>query len=114
LKVIVGTESYAETKNDGIDLSSLETTLRGPYPNPFDREATIEYVLSSSQEVTIEIYDVLGRRIRTLVDGQKEAGRHTIQWNGESRYGTEVGSGMYFCRMRAADETVTKKIVRVR
>ena len=92
----------------------METTLRGPYPNPFDQKPMHEYVLSESQEVTIEIYDVLGRRIRTLVDGQKEAGRHTIQWNGGSRYETEIGSGMYFCRMRAADETVTKKMVRVR
>jgi hypothetical protein len=113
LKAIIGTRDYAKTESD-IDLSSLETTLRAPYPNPFDREATIEYVLSTPQKVTIEIYDVLGRRIRTLVDEQQAAGVHTLTWNGESRYGTAVGSGMYFCRMRAGDATATKKIVRVR
>ena len=103
-----------KTEDEGIGLSSLTTTLRGPYPNPFNRQSTTEYVLSESQHVTIELYDVLGRRIRTLVNAWKETGLHTIRWNGQNRYGQEVGSGVYFCRMRAEGTTKTRKIVRVR
>ena len=114
LKVITGTPAYASAHSDGVDLADLETTLRSSYPNPFTDEATIEYVLSEEQPVTITVYNVLGQRVRTLVDAPRTPGVHRLTWDGTNRYGTKVGSGVYFYRMEAGDVTETQKMVLVR
>jgi hypothetical protein len=115
LRVILGTEAYAKQKNAGVPLTNYETALRGNAPNPFDEETTLTYTLGSEREVTVALYDVLGRRVRTLVDGEtREAGLHRTRWRGENPYGEPVGSGVYFVRMEAGDFTATQKVVLVR
>ncbi len=114
LKAIVGTRGYAEAESEGIDLDGFETELRGASPNPFAERATVEYVLSEAGKVTIEVYDVLGRRVQTLVDGKRESGGHRVRWDGTSRQGVPVGSGVYFVRLQAGEKTQTNKLVRVR
>jgi hypothetical protein len=115
LKVIVGTEGFAEQKSEGIGLEVFKNELRGNYPNPFGEETTLAYTLKGKRAVTIEIYDVLGRRVRTLLkEKEQEAGLHRLQWEGENRYGTPVGSGVYFYRIEAGDFRETRKMVVVR
>lgn len=115
LKVIVGTEGYAKEKSEGIELTTFKNELRGNYPNPFSKQTTIAYTLEKKQEVTVEVYNVLGQRVRTLVRGKKQAaGLHEVAWEGESRYGTPVGSGVYFYRIRAEGFQETRKMVLVR
>jgi hypothetical protein len=114
LKVLLGTRAYAQKESGDVSLSALETDLRGSYPNPFEETATIEYVLSEERDVTLEIYNVLGQRVRTLVRKKQERGLHRVSWNGENRYGTRVGSGVYFCRIEAGRFTATQKMVLVR
>ena len=114
LKVIVGTKTYARQHSEDVPLHRYETTLRGNYPNPFGEETTLEYTLSKKQKVTIEVYNVLGQRVRTLVRGTKDAGLHRIRWEGENRYGEPVGSGVYFYRLEAGSVTTTRKMVLVR
>jgi hypothetical protein len=114
LKVMVGTEAYADQHSEGISVEAFANELRENYPNPFGQQTRIEYVLSSEQEVTVEVYNVLGQRVRTLVDGREKAGLHAITWRGENRYGTPVGSGVYFYRIEAEDFTETRKMVMVR
>ncbi len=114
LRVIVGTERYAAQESKGVALSGYEDDLRGNYPNPFEQTTTLEYTLSEKHAVTLTVYDVLGRRVQTLVDDKKEAGLHTVQWKGQNRYGTPVGSGVYFVRMEAGTMRETQKVVRVR
>ena len=114
LKVIVGTNAYAEQNSEGIPTEQFENDLRGNYPNPFSSETTIKYALDSEQEVTIQVFNILGQQVRTLVDGKKKAGQHTIQWDGNSRYGEPLGSGMYFYRIETDEFTETRKMVLVR
>jgi hypothetical protein len=114
LKVIVGTNAYAEQNSEGIPTEQFENDLRGNYPNPFSSETTIKYALESEQEVTIQVFNILGQQVRTLVDGKKKAGQHTIQWDGNSRYGESLGSGMYFYRIETDEFTETRKMVLVR
>ena len=114
LTVIVGTEAYADQASGSIALESLTTTLRGSYPNPFSEEATIAYVLSSRRPVRIDIYNILGQKVETLVDASQPAGRHQIAWDGTNRYGQKVGSGVYFYRLEAGGVTQTRKMVLVR
>ena len=115
LKVIVGTRDYAESESGTVALGTFENELRGNAPNPFGGETRIAYTLAKGQEVTVEVYDVLGRRVRTLVKGKEQkAGLHRVQWVGENRYGEPVGSGVYFVRIRADGFTETQKMVLVR
>jgi len=116
LKVIVGTEAYAEAESEGLDLDTFTDALRGNYPNPFEDETTIAYTLKTRREaVTVAIYDVLGRRINTLTEGAKRsAGLHRVQWGGTNQQGRPVGSGVYFYRVKAEGFQKTRKMVLVR
>jgi hypothetical protein len=114
LQVIVGTESFAKQKSEGVSLSIDETTLRTNAPNPFTEATTISYQLADRQEVTIAIYDLLGRRVETLVDGPQEPGVHRTTWRATDSNGQTLASGVYFCRMKAGSYTGTQKLVLVR
>lgn len=83
-----------------------EFALIGGYPNPFNARVTIQYALPIQSQVTIEIYDLLGRRIETIVNGMKQAGYHQVSWNAENN-----STGVYFYRINAGDFTDTKKLV---
>jgi hypothetical protein len=83
--------------------------LRANYPNPAHHRTTIEYALPEQAPVTLRLYDVLGRRVATVVNETKEAGRHTVQVQA-----TELSSGVYFYRLRAGDFTKTRRMVIVR
>lgn len=76
------------------------------YPNPFNASTTIEYSLPEEAVVTIQIYDILGRRIETLVSGKQPAGTHTIVWEA-----ADVPSGVYFYRIEAGKYSQTQKCV---
>jgi len=114
LKVIVGEENYADRKSEGITKRGYEDNLQSNYPNPFEEATTLRYSLSEKRSVTLEVYNVLGQRVRTLVNEKKEAGLHQVQWEGENRYGKQVSSGVYFVQLRAGAVQKTQKVVLVR
>ena len=114
LRVIVGTEAFAEAKSDGTPLTIEETKLRANAPNPFTNATTIAYQLAESQDVTVAVYDLLGRRVQTLVDGSREQGVHQIEWRAQTPAGQPLASGVYFLRMRAGSYTGSQKMVVVR
>ena len=80
------------------------------YPNPFNPETQIDYALPMGIKVNLEIYDLLGQRVRTLVDGYQEAGNKTVIWDGSDETGQKVSSGIYFYKMQAGDFVETKKM----
>lgn len=91
--------------------------LHQNYPNPFNPSTTIEFNVSQSAayvRVKLEIYDLRGRLINTLVDGVKEPGRYTVQWDGEDAHGASVGSGIYLCRIAAGDFKSTRKLILIK
>ena len=114
LRVIVGTEAFAEQTSGGTSLAVEETTLRTNAPNPFTEATTLSDQLAERQEVTIAIYDLLGRRVETLVDGPREAGVHRTTWRATGSGGQSLASGVYFCRMEAGSYAGTQKLVLVR
>jgi hypothetical protein len=81
------------------------------YPNPFNPETRIEFSLPRAGQVDLSIYDVLGRKVRTLVFGPMEAGRHSTTWNGRDDNGSTTASGVYFYRLQADAEVFTRKMV---
>ncbi len=85
--------------------------LEQNYPNPFNPTTTIAYELPRSAQVRIEIFNMLGQRIRTLIDRKMNAGRYSVVWKGEDDLGNPVATGMYFYRMEAADLTFVRKLL---
>lgn len=89
-------------------------TLYQNYPNPFNPSTTITYTLPRETAVALDIYDVSGRKITCLVREKQSPGLHELRWDGCDMKGNSVGSGVYFCRLSAGKQTVTRKIVLVR
>ena len=89
----------------------LTFELAPNYPNPFNPETTIRYQVARSVKVNITIYNVLGQKVRTLVDAARPAGAHRIVWNGKDERGVSVPTGMYFYRMRAGDFVQVRKML---
>jgi len=81
------------------------------YPNPFNPETTIEYVVPSDGPVSLTVFDTRGRQVRVLVDERKPAGRHAVSWDGRDDDGHPLASGVYFHRFEAAGETRVGKMV---
>jgi len=81
-------------------------------PNPFRDRTVIGFdVPSSGGAVRIEIFDVAGRHVRTLVDGPASPGRQVVAWDGRDDRGNTVGHGIYLCRMNAPQYSRTSKLV---
>jgi hypothetical protein len=85
--------------------------LQQNYPNPFNAGTTIRFALPRAVPVELAIFDLTGRRLRTLVTGRMAAGSHTVQWAGLSDAGRQVGSGVYLCRLRAGDYVSTRRLL---
>tara|TARA_B100000315_G_scaffold252376_1_gene289031 strand:- start:3449 stop:6391 length:2943 start_codon:yes stop_codon:yes gene_type:complete len=81
------------------------------YPNPFNMEATIEFSLSMKEKVTLVIYDILGREIKTLLNNQILDGSHSVIWNGLTNADKPVGTGVYLYRLSAGNQFRTGKMV---
>ncbi len=84
-------------------------------PNPFNPKTTIRYeVPAGGCDVTVEVYDVSGRLVRTLVDGFEPEGRREVVWDGTDDSGRELGSGVYFYRLVTPETDVTRKMLLVK
>jgi len=97
-----------------IVLPSKPTTLYQNYPNPFNPSTSIAFYLPVQQRVELIIYDVNGAKVRTVVDGIKPVGKHVLSWNGRNDAGVQVSSGVYWYRLKAGKEVITKKLVVIR
>ena len=100
----------------GGDVNDLEvpvvaTALHNNYPNPFNPETTISYSVKETGPVTIDVYNVKGQLVKTLVKGIQEPGNHTIVWNGTDNNGRAVSSGVYYYKMNAGKYSSTKKMI---
>jgi len=85
------------------------TELHQSYPNPFNATTNISYSLAEAGNVTLEVYDLSGRLVATLVEGQMEAGEHVVSWDASA-----VSSGVYFYKLTAGDYTKTKRMMLVK
>jgi agmatine deiminase len=109
------------TFNTGVGRATAATTpimpvaLEQNHPNPFNPSTTIRYYLPERDVVTLSVYDVLGREVCRLVNGQEvSAGMHTIQWTGRDASGNQVSSGVYFYRLQTSLASITRKMVLLR
>lgn len=109
---IVGIEEPGETEGPTLVKSY---SLGQNYPNPFNPQTTISYDIPAARgkgvHVRLSVYDIRGRMVKTLVDGHRTPGRHSVQWDGQDDRGVSLGSGVYFYRLEAGDFVQTRKLV---
>jgi len=102
---LTGEASLAEGSGE-IQLLPTEFGLSQNYPNPFNPETNIHYGLPEAAEVSLQIFNIRGQLVRTLVDEFKPAGFYTLRWDGKDATGISVPSGPYFYRIQAGDKFV--------
>ncbi len=107
----------ADVDDDDADAGMWSFELSQNRPNPFNPSTCIQYTVDSRQTAaptTLKVYNVLGQRVRTLLDGQKEPGRYRVVWDGKDDSGSDVSSGIYFYVLQNGESRGTKKMVLLR
>ena len=123
LKVTGEENNYldAESSNSKFKISSITVVedddiipenfkLCQNYPNPFNPTTRISFSIPESNFVKLEIFNSLGQKVRTLLNGKMNRGQHVVQWDGINDYGNFVPAGTYFYRINAGEFTDTKRL----
>ena len=106
-----GNMFQAMTDNDDLDVALVNNTLLGNYPNPFNPETTISFSLKENGPVLLDIYNLKGQKVKTLVNEVMTSGKHNVVWNGTDENNRSVASGVYFYKMRNGKFSSTKKMI---
>jgi hypothetical protein len=109
----VAGETFASQAADVV-VPNFAIALGQNSPNPFQQETTIDVSLPERAEIDVSVFDVAGRRVATVTRGERAAGDHRLTWNGTNDAGKRVGAGVYFYRLKAGNETLTRKLIVVR
>ena len=88
-------------------------TLQQNYPNPFNPTTRIDYTIAKQTDVRINVYNIIGQQIITLVRKNQVAGSYSVSWNGKDRSGQQLGSGLYYYRMQAGNFSQVRKMLLV-
>ena len=122
--MVSATTTVTVVSCDGVDMSDpcdgvtvgteneelpTEVALSQNYPNPFNPQTTIDYALPKAGDVSLIVYDMLGREVDVLLDGPQAAGRHTVRFGAN-----HLPNGTYVYRLVAADKTITRTMVLVK
>ena len=103
IKFTTGSTYTTDAKD--IDIVPGDFSLSQSYPNPFNASTTIEFSLPTAENVKLEIFNLLGQRVETIVDSRLDAGVHKVLWNADNR-----SSGMYFYRLTAGEFQKTERM----
>ncbi len=97
--------------DDSKPLTPNEFSLSQNYPNPFNPTTTVSFMLPHADNVTLDIYNLLGQKVTSLYSGYLSGGSHSIEWNATTESGTLVAGGVYFYRLSTSTGSVTRKMV---
>jgi len=107
--------SLLVTSVDGGGPSIPKTfALEQNYPNPFNPETQIQYQLPKDSDVTLRIFNMMGQKVRTLVNETKQAGSYTIKWDGRNNSGQKVATGVYIYLIKAGSFTQSKRMTLIK
>jgi len=98
----------SEPENESPAVNSV--VLHNNYPNPFNPETTISFSLPSEQEVSLNIYNLKGQKVRELVNGRMVSGTYSVIWNGNNDSGKQAGSGLYFYKLKTEGKEFSRKM----
>jgi hypothetical protein len=110
-RLLVGTREFVMRNSEGVKVFPMQSQLAQNYPNPFNPTTTIQYSLPEASSVRLEIFDLLGRKVRTLVNANQPADNYAVLWDGKDDNGVNAPSGVYFYRLRAGRFEQSKKLI---
>ena len=104
---------FIAVDNDDVNEASAPTSfaLEQNYPNPFNPTTRIAFALPQAAKVTLEIYNILGYKVRTFALGSLNAGFHNVQWDGRNESGRQVVSGVYIYKLQAGEHQEVKRML---
>lgn len=114
LELLLGTPAYLARSYPALTEAPAAFALGAAYPDPFRTATTIPYTLRTPGPVRLDVFNLLGQRVATLVDAVQEAGRHAVRWDGRDEQGRVVAGGLYVCRLTAGEAVATRTLLRVR
>ncbi len=109
--VYLSDKTEVSVKNEQPVVVAADFRLEQNYPNPFNPTTTIQYRLPETANIKVEIYNVLGRKLRTLVSKKQSAGTHSVVWDGRDDTGKLVGNGVYFYKLSSGKFNQTRKMI---
>lgn len=112
--LLVGSSDYVAGQLQSPALLPAQHALFSNRPNPFNPATAIRFALPSAQRARLEVLDLAGRRVVTLVDGEREAGYHEVRWDGRDSAGRSVASGTYLYRLVAGSFAQSRKMLLVK
>jgi hypothetical protein len=108
----IGDYAYLSFKRQSGDSPiPLITTLRPNYPNPFNPSTNIAFILAKDTKAQLDIYNVKGQKVKTLLNALLGKGKHTLEWNGKDEQGRPVSSGIYFSRLTTPEGSFVHKMM---
>lgn len=110
LRATIGVPPGVEEEKEG-NLKPLRLLLTSNRPNPFHHSTMIHFSIPHRGMTSLEIFDLTGSHIRTLVEAEKEVGNYRAEWNGKDSRGREVPSGLYFYKLSSSGKTMIKKMI---
>jgi hypothetical protein len=110
LRLVAGRPEWVERESQQLVAPPAHVVLDQNAPNPFNAVTRLRFGLPGPARVRIEIFDVRGRRVATLLDEARPAGWHSILWNGRDANGEGVASGVYICRLVTPETTLTRRL----
>jgi len=111
---VTGTRGVTNVEDEFDNALADEFTLHQNYPNPFNPSTTINYTVPSESRVTLEVYNVLGEHVKTLVNSVQQPNKYSVVWNSTDSYDNAVSSGVYFYKLVSGNTVQVKKMVLVR
>jgi hypothetical protein len=96
------------------ELPEIQTVLYGNYPNPFSLQTNISYSVKAATPVHLQIYNVKGQLVKSLVQETRQTGRYTAGWNGTDDQGGKVCGGVYLCRLNCGGDVFTRKMILIK
>jgi parallel beta-helix repeat protein len=103
-----------EQGGEGEEPKTSEHSLFHSFPNPFSQDTLIHYDLANNDDVLVDIFDLAGQHLVTLLNEQQVEGSHELLWNGRDKNGQSLPSGIYFCRLRTPSTDQINKMIRIR
>jgi flagellar hook assembly protein FlgD len=105
-----------DSTDDGVDNENVEiipqvNTLNQNYPNPFNPETAISFSMKEAGNVSVDVYNIKGQKVKTLLNEFRSSGNHDVVWNGTDENNRNVASGVYFYKMKNGKFSSTKKMI---
>ncbi len=118
-KMLLSTSTAGKIEVDGVDAPTLPSAfwLKQNYPNPFNPTTVIEFSIAPGEggagmrDVTLDVFNVLGQKVRTLFSGSMAVGPHSVEWDATSESGERIASGIYLYRLQVGAESQTRKMI---